>query len=39
MSVKETFSILVKKPIESEKHYKNITKILDNIEDQVSFYP
>jgi hypothetical protein len=39
MSIKETFSILVKNPIESEKHYINITKILDNIEDQVSYYP
>jgi hypothetical protein len=39
MSIKETFNILVKNPIESEKHYKNVTKILDNIEDQVNFYP
>jgi hypothetical protein len=38
MSIKETFSILVKNKTESEKHYNNITLILDWLDDKVNFY-
>lgn len=39
MSIKETFNILVKDPINSEMHYRQITAILDKIQGQVEFYP